>query len=229
MIKAAMYRESVLSWNPFVGCLHDCVYCDSSFKRQMKRRKKHCLKCYGFKPHFHTERLSNPLPRTHGHGFIFCCDMGDIAFCEPKWMQRILARISELPDRTFLLQSKNPSVFANYRFPGNVLLGTTIETNRDSLYEGISKAPFPSQRYRAMLELEHPRKIVTVEPVLDFNVEVLESWVRSIGPEAVYIGYDSKRNYLPEPESYKVKALMKKLAETTIVRPKLLRPAWWEN
>jgi hypothetical protein len=82
-------------------------------------------------------------------------------------MQRILERIRQLPDRTFLIQSKNPSIFNDYRFPGNVLLGTTIETNRDDLYEGISSAPLPSQRYQTMLKLKHPRKIVTVEPVLD--------------------------------------------------------------
>jgi DNA repair photolyase len=227
--KAAMYKESVESWNPFVGCRHGCVYCNSSFKRQMKRQKRQCLECYGFKPHFHAERLGRSLPRTHGHGFIFCCDMGDVAFCEPSWMQQVLTRIRRLPDKTFLIQSKNPNVFGNYRFPENVLLGTTIETNRDDLYEGISKAPLPSQRYTAMLKLQHPRKIVTVEPVLDFDVEVLERWIRRTRPEACYIGYDSKRNYLPEPELHKVKVLMKKLTETTSVRAKMIRKAWWEG
>jgi DNA repair photolyase len=222
-----MYRESIESWNPFVGCGYNCVYCESSFKRQMKRRKRHCMSCYSFKPHFHAERLSKWLPRTEGNGFIFCCDMGDVAFCRPEWMRQILTRIKQLPDRTFLIQSKNPNVFNNYRFPENVLLGTTIETNRDDLYEGISRAPLPSQRYRAMLTLQHPRKIVTIEPVLDFDVEIMERWVREIRSEICYVGYDSKKNYLPEPELQKVKVLMKKLKETTSVRAKTMRKAWW--
>ena len=87
-----MYKQSVESWNPFVGCLHGCIYCASTFKRQMKRQKKHCLKCYDFEPHVHPERLGRPLPRTEGDDFIFAADMGDVAFCKPEWMQKILAR-----------------------------------------------------------------------------------------------------------------------------------------
>jgi len=155
--------------------------------------------------------------------------MGDVAFCEPVWMQQILARIKQLPDRTFLIQSKNPSIFRGYRFPENVLLGTTIETDRSNLYQGISRAPLPSQRYSAMLKLRHPRKIVTVEPILDFDVEILEEWISDIGPETCYVGYDSKKNFLPEPELSKVKALMKKLKETTNVRAKTIRRAWWQD
>jgi DNA repair photolyase len=223
-----MYRQSVESWNPFVGCEHDCVYCGSSFKKQMKRRKKQCMDCYDFKPHFHPERLGRPLPRTEGDDFIFCCDMGDVAFCKPEWMQRILARIRQLPDRTFLIQSKNPRIFGDYRFPGNVLLGTTIETNRDDLYRGISRAPLPSHRFEAMLKLKHLRKTVTIEPILDFDVEILERWIQEIGPDVCYVGYDSKKNYLPEPEIHKVEVLMKKLKETTTVRAKTIRKAWWQ-
>jgi DNA repair photolyase len=229
IITGNMYRQSIKSWNPFVGCEYDCVYCMSSFKRQMKRRKKHCFDCYDFKPHFHAERLDNSLPRTNGNDFIFCCDMGDVAFCRPNWMQQILARIRHLPDRTFLIQSKNPGIFRNYRFPENVLLGTTIETDRDKLYQGISSAPLPSQRYRAMMKLRHSRKIVTIEPILDFGVEILEEWVGKIGPETCYVGYDSKRNFLPEPELSKVKTLMKRLKETTNVKAKTIRKAWWED
>jgi hypothetical protein len=155
--------------------------------------------------------------------------MGDVAFCKPEWMQRILARIKQLPDRTFLIQSKNPRVFSNFRFPENVRLGTTIETNRDDLYNGISKAPPPSQRFKAMLKLAHPRKIVTIEPVLDFDVEIVAEWVRDIRPVTCYIGYDSKKNYLPEPELSKVEVLMEKLKETTNVRAKTIRKAWWEG
>lgn len=90
-------------------------------------------------------------------------------------------------------------------------------------------SPPPSQRFKAMLKLAHPRKIVTIEPVLDFDVEIVAEWVREIRPEVCYIGYDSKKNYLPEPELRKVQVLMKKLKETTNVRAKTIRKAWWED
>jgi hypothetical protein len=57
----------------------------------------------------------------------------------------------------------------------------------------------------------------------------MERRVREIRPETCYVGYDSKKNYLPEPEPSKVEALMEKLKETTIVRAKTIRKAWWEN
>jgi hypothetical protein len=43
---------------------------------------------------------------------------------------------------------------------------------------------------------------------LDFDVEIMVEWVREIRPETCYVGYDSKKNYLPEPELSKVEALM---------------------
>jgi hypothetical protein len=229
MTEITMYKEAIKSWNPFVGCKHDCIYCESSFKRQMKRRKRQCMDCYNFEPHFHAQRLSNSLPRTTGTGFIFCCDMGDIAFCKPEWVERILSRIRDLTQRTFLIQSKNPDIFNHYQFPKNVLLGTTIETNRDDLYEGMSKAPLPSQRYSAMARLQYPRKVVTIEPVIDFDADVMVKWIEDISPEACYIGYDSKKNDLPEPELYKVETFIEMLGEITNVRIKTFRNAWWEG
>jgi hypothetical protein len=111
-----------------------------------------------------------------------------------------------------------------------VILGTTIETNRDDLYEGISEAPKPSQRCKDFLAVKHPLKMVTIEPVLDFDVDVIVSWIAKIDPCTVWIGYDSKRNYLPEPELRKVKILhngLKTLGFTVI--PKTMRKAWWEQ
>jgi hypothetical protein len=65
--------------------------------------------------------------------------------------------------------------------------------------------------------------------VLDFDVETMERWVRDISPEVVYIGYDSRKNYLPEPEQSKVKVFMKRLEASTDVKAKTIRKAWWEN
>jgi hypothetical protein len=93
------------------------------------------------------------------------------------------------------------------KFPGNVILGTTIETNRDELCAAAGKAPPPSRRCQALRHLDHPLKMVTVEPVMDFDVAVMVRWIKTIRPVLVWIGYDSRRCNLVEPPLEKVKAL----------------------
>jgi hypothetical protein len=78
-----MCEQSVASWNPFVGCRFDCVYCESSFKRQAKRRKKRCLNCYGFKQHFHPERLGRSLPKRVETVSYFAATWATLLFANP--------------------------------------------------------------------------------------------------------------------------------------------------
>jgi hypothetical protein len=111
--------------------------------------------------------------------FIFTCSSGDIAFCPTEYLERIITRIRSEPDRTFLVQSKDPCTFNKVILPKNVILGTTLETNKDELCEGISKAPNPSQRYKDFFRVNHPLKMVTIEPVIDFDLDVMIDWVEN--------------------------------------------------
>ena len=231
MNKPNMYPHSIKQWCPFVGCRHNCKYCPSSFQAQLKRwAKTNCPQCYDFVPHTHQERLGQKLPRTRYMQFIFTCSSGDIAFCPTEYLARIVARIKTEPDKTFLVQSKDPKTFNRVIFPNNVIVGMSLETNKDDLYEGISKAPKPSQRYRDFLGVKHSVRMVTIEPVLDLDTDVMVTWVENINPCMVWIGYDSKKNYLPEPALEKVKTLYWELGrrDFTVVL-KTIRPAWWEK
>lgn len=213
-----MYELSAKQWNPFAGCKHNCTYCGSSFQAQLKRfAKKNCQKCYEFKPHEHPVRLTQSLPKTKFMQFIFTCASGDVAFCPTPYLQQIVDRISNEPDKTFLLQSKNPKTFNQIVFPDNVILGTTIETNRDALYKGIATAPLPSQRYKDFKSVKHPLKMVTIEPVIDFDLDVVLKWIKDITPSMIWLEYDSKRNNLPEPELGKVKELYWELGKAGYV------------
>ena len=116
--KNNMYSDSVLQWNLIIGCKFQCKYCIPSFQRQMKRqkpgidkngKKRGCQLCYDYIPHFHPERLNNRLPSTKGDEFIWCCSSGDISFAKPEWIEKIIAKILEYPNRTFFFQTKNPS------------------------------------------------------------------------------------------------------------------------
>lgn len=229
--KSHMYKLSVKQYNPYVGCKHGCVYCPSSFQAQLKRwAKGKCSSCYKFIPHAHRERLSQTLPKTRFMQFIFAFSNGDVAFCPTPFLKEVIAIMLANQDKTFLVQSKNPKTFNRVAFPENVILGITLETNRDELYEGISNAPKPSQRYKDFLEIKHPLKMVTIEPAVDFDVDVMVSWIKAINPCIVFLGYDSKHNYLPEPELRKAKLFHWKLAkEGFCVILKKIRRAWWEK
>jgi DNA repair photolyase len=218
-----MYKHSRKQWNVIVGCWFECTYCEPSFKRQMKRQKNNCIKCYEYIPHFHSERLNAPLPTTPNGTFIWACSSCDIAFAKREWMEQILEVIRKKKDRTFLFQTKDPSVFEKYEFPSNVILCITLETNRTDVYDGISKAIIPEKRYLIFKANKHPRKRVTIEPILLFDHNILVEWIRNIGPELVYVGYDSKGCDLPEPRLSDTLKLIESLREITEVSTKLLK------
>ncbi len=229
-----MYAEAQ-TWSPFKGCRFDCTYCEPSFKKQAKRQKRNkakkrgCDDCYRYVPHCHENRLLGSIPSKP---IVFVCGNADISFCPPDFTRRIIARIvehnSRAPQRTYYLQSKRPAYFEPFlnELPENVILLTTLETNRDEGYELISKAPLPSVRYEQFRSLSYLRKVVTVEPVLDFDLGAFVDWVRSIRPEYVWLGFNSKPQSvkLPEPSETKVQRFAEQLLEAGIeVRGKTLR------
>ena len=242
-----MYEENRKSLNAYVGCEHGCVYCVPSFQRQAKRQKNRCLKCYNYEPHFHPERLLKPPPKTVGDEFIFFPSSGDLAFAQPSELQAQIDYAEKYADRTFLMQSKAPKVFQAYKFPSNVILATTLETDKHLFfsrtgaygipshailyksYEQISHAPIPEQRYVDFYDVQHKRKIVTVEPVLHFSPFLFASYIEMLGPEAVYVGYDNHNCKLPEPRLSQTLKLIEMLEKFTEVRRKTLRKAWWES
>ena len=133
-------------------------------------------------------------------------------------IKRILDYCREFSS-TYLFQSKNPSRFKNFLefFPENTVIGTTLETNRK--YD-VSQAPQPSERYQKFRALDWSRKMISVEPIMDFDLEKFVSWIKSIDPEFVSIGADSKSNELVEPSTEKVEDLMNNLREFTEIRKK---------
>jgi len=159
--------------------------------------------------------------------FIFTCSNGDVAFCKTESLRKIVDRIRSESSKTFLIQSKDPEKFNRLIFPDNVILGITLETNRNKNYGKYSKAPIPSKRYGDFLAVKHPLKMVTVEPVMDFDLNVMVHWIKKINPCMVWIGYDSKSNKLPEPELLKVLELHWQLskAHITTILKKISPPA----
>jgi len=203
---------STKTWSPFKGCKFDCTYCVPSFQQQAKRQLHLCRRCYDYVPHTHPERLG----KVPSAGTIFVAGNSDISFCPPAFTRQIITSIRQSGRaRTFYLQSKRPGYFAPFltQLPKTVMLVTSLETNRDAGYAAVSKAPLPSERYRQFRALRYPRKVVTIEPVMDFDVHEFSSWLIALQPEYVWLGYNSrpKQVQLPEPSEDKVRRLVLRL------------------
>lgn len=115
----------------------------------------------------------------------------------------------------YLFQSKNPQRFVEFlsEFPENSILCTTIETNREDLILSISNAPPVHLRVKAMKELDWRWKMVTIEPILQFDISELIEMVNCINPNYVNVGADSKNHHLQEPTGGQVDILIKLLKE----------------
>lgn len=89
--------------------------------------------------------------------------------------------------------------------PQNLLLGITLETNISRDYNKISKAPRPGTRCRDFIQFietvgrKDVRTMVTIEPVLKFDLDKLVNMVKKIDPVLIWLGYESKGGKLPEP------------------------------
>jgi len=222
-----MYADAK-TWNPAKGCEFDCAYCRPSFQTQAKRQKHNCKSCYQYTPHEHPERLAE-IPNSE---IVFVCGNGDLKFYRPSYIRRIIEAVKDHQGRrsqTFYFQSKEPLCLEPYlkMLPvEKCILVTTLETNRTKGYDKISKAPPPWERFQQFLHLDYPRKVVTIEPVLDFDVREFAQWIVRIHPEYVWIGLNSrdKQLHLPEPSPEKLREFTSLLVSKGIeVRGKHLR------
>ena len=222
-----MFSIITRTWNPITGCTHNCSYCWARrlAAGRLKRSKRYRE---GFKPRLNVQELRVKFKRNE---VVFVSDMGDM-FCEgvpDEWIEAVLSVIAKFPQTSFLLLTKNPARYLNFEFPANVLLGATIETDRDEITAELSDAPPPSERIVAMRNLRHPHKFVSIEPVLDFTRKFADE-IAAIEPEIVYIGYDNYNNKLREPQLRKVLSLINALGHYNVcLRVKTIRRAWYEE
>ncbi|MGA2331557.1 MAG: hypothetical protein ABSG75_07340, partial [Syntrophales bacterium] len=164
-----------------------------------------CSYCYVEHPRFgRPDKYKGPLRLidsefrvNYGEGkTIFMENCNDMLAREiPQlFINRIVMHALYWTQNTYVWQTKNPARYLTMDslFPGGSIFGATIETNRN-IPATISIAPQPYERMLAMEKIQG-RKFITIEPVMDFDVDVLASWIDRIRPEFLNLGADSKNH-----------------------------------
>lgn len=192
-------------------CPHKCKYCYVETGR------------FGRAPRYTgpLRLIEDEFKVAYGSGKTIFIEHKNDLFAEnvpALFIRRIMAHCQTWPDNTYVFQTKNPGRYFGVEtlLPRNCILGVTIETNR--VIPGISEAPPPEERAKQMIMLRlhacrNVRLFVTIEPVLDFDVDILAAWIHQIRPDFLNLGADSKHNGLPEPTVEKIMALVAKLHE----------------
>lgn len=210
-----MYSFITHTWNPLAGeCPHGCIYCSTN-----KLKKYPAVKSkYSGEVRLEEKELKANLGKDY---FIFVGAQNDL-FAEGvstsfiDWTLEYCSRF----DNKYLFQSKNPKRFADFDLPNKSVVCTTIETNR-WYPEIMNHAPHPEERAEAMAEAskQYPT-FVTIEPILDFDLDELLALIKQCNPKQVNIGADSKGHHLPEPDRGKIIRLIKELKKFTKIEKK---------
>lgn len=202
-----MYEFITHTWNPVRGkCPYDCSYC---YVGKWKQEQSSL--------HFDEKYLKDDL----GEGnFIFICSGCDLFHPDVtrEWIKAIWEHTQKYSQNQYLWHTKNPWKLASLIDPlKRDVACLTIESNQ--AYPSVSKAPFPIERITWLKEWTGSR-MITIEPVLDFDVDIFAGMILDAEPMQVNIGADSGRNNLQEPSAEKITELISKIEPYTKVHLK---------
>ena len=208
-----MYGFITDTWNPLGGeCSHKCGYCST---HKLSKRYPVIKKKYSGPSKLVRSELKTNLKKDLN---IFVVAQNDLFAHEipDSGIKRVLLHCSMF-DNKYFFQTKNPERY--YQFlkflPPKSTLCTTIETNR--LYN--PRIAPPMARAMAMQYIDMP-KHVTIEPIMQFDLDEFVGLIRLCNPVQVNIGADSGNNNLPEPTKSEVLKLIAELEKFTTVHQK---------
>ncbi len=213
--KGNMYPWISHTWNPIRGkCPHDCSYC------YMKRI-----------PNVGELRfVEKEMDTNLGEGnTIFVGSSTDMWAKDVKsgWILETLEHCYIYSKNQYIFQTKNPIRYFDFAssflmgLGDKIFLGTTIETNRYWQNPGITEAPNQRERSEYLYKSKGLADVfVSIEPIMDFDLQDFVKMIEIIKPKFISIGADSGHNNLPEPPAWKVKKLIAELEKFTEVRQK---------
>ena len=166
-------------WNPVWGCKNNCEYC---YARKINNRFKKIENWN--KPEWLESNFQKSFPKKPSR--IFVNSMSDIAFWKPEWMEKVLNKIKEYPQHTFLFLTKDFDIYADWEWPTNCWLGYTI-TNQSKMNDFcLGEAYFP----------ENNKLFLSIEPIQNkIDLFILPDWI-IIGAETG----NRKNKIIPQKE-----------------------------
>jgi protein gp37 len=165
------------SWNPIVGCRHDCPYC---YARDIAERYPEAFP-HGFEPAFRPYMLNAPgkmqVPAEAAFDTrfknVFTCSMADLfgRWVPREWIEAVLDTVRANPQWNFLFLTKFPKRMAEFAIPANAWMGTTVD-----LQARVANA----EAAFARLNMDAGIRWLSVEPMLEplkFERLNLFNWV----------------------------------------------------
>lgn len=153
------------TWNPGVGCSGTgCAVREKCWAMRSAKRQK-CPLCKAFVPHFHPERLNQPIKRILG-ATIGCCFSGEFFELEPEARAKILNVIHSAYWHEFLILTKQPHKIPHEDYPDNLWIGVTINKVEDLWRLGLLKnRPGVKHRFISFEPLYEDLKLANLEDI----------------------------------------------------------------
>ena len=206
--KGNMYPFVTHTFNTIKGkCPHGCIYCYCKKWGEQSRL------------HFDDKELKTDLGKDN---FIFVgssCDMW-ASQIQDEWIYKTTNHCRQFENK-YLFQTKDTEHLFQLRtlLPQNSVIGTTIET--DQAYDEMGDTPSVIDRAEYLSVINYIPKMVTIEPIMDFNLIIMVELIKGCNPEWVNIGANTAHWVdLPEPPKEKILELIEALKEFTEVKIK---------
>ena len=211
-----MYPWVTHTCNVIAGlCQYFCVYCYMKLGRAKNN------------PFFKGDARIPDDKVNFGKGHtIFIGSGNDMwgPWVDTHLIEQVIKMVVKYPENTYLFQTKNPKRFWDFwewiagasDTVKKIILASTIETNRST--DELSGAPAIQERYEAMAAMRQRidldgagdklELMVSIEPILDFDLAAFHGMLHAMKPDIISIGANSKKVDVPEPSLQKVRALI---------------------